>query len=450
MQEKELVSVSEIELSQEHINRIELFRRQRETAVLVIMFTDLKGSSEIAERRGDEYARRMLYVHNQLLSEIIERNEKGIVIKTIGDAFLCVFSEPSVAVERALEMQRKLKEYNEEHPEEEDIIVRIGMHMGQVSVEDNMQTDIFGSHVNRAARVVDLTGGGHISLSQPVYENASRWLQEQDLVWQNHGEYKVKGIDEPMRIYEVADAKVTSLKAPSRKRYVPLRDRLKIPISIAATCLVVFLATFFALKHFQPMSPKRYSMAITYFENIAANVEYDWLQKGLTTMLITDLAKLKEFNVVDRGRLQEMLEQMKFGKTGIVSEATAPKVGEALGVDSILTGSYIITKPTIRIDARLISVKTNNVIAAEEIQGELDKLYQLEQQLAMKIATNLDVVPVEGQVAHVSPFAKSLDGMELYAKGLDYLDRGMSNEAREAFRQAVYKIPGYKNAKGQR
>jgi len=210
-----------IELSQEHIERIEQFRKRKETAVLVIMFTDLKGSTEIAERRGDEYARRMLYVHNQLLLEIIEREGKGLVIRSIGDALLCVFSEPSAAVEQALGIQRKLKEYNEDHPEEEDIIVRIGMHLGQVSVEDHVQPDIFGRHANLASRVANLADGGHIYLSRPVYENASGWLKEQDLVWQDHGDYKVKGVGEPIRIYEVADENVISPQAPSQKKYVP-------------------------------------------------------------------------------------------------------------------------------------------------------------------------------------------------------------------------------------
>ena len=340
-----------------------------------------------------------------------------------------------------MEIQRKLKEYNEEHPEEEDIIVRIGMHMGQVSVEDHVQPDIFGRHVNRGSRVVDLADGGHIYLSQPVYENALGWLKDQDLVWQDHGEYKVAGVDEPIRIYEVADYNVISPKAPSQKRYVSLRDRLKIPVAVAATCLIVFLATFFVLKqrmNVQQMPPQKHSIAITYFENIIPNPEHDWLQKGLTAMLITDLAKLKQFNVVDRGRLQEMLEQMKFGKTGIVSKETAQKVGKALGVDSILTGSYIITKPTIRIDARLVSVKTNSVITADEIQGELNKLYQLGQQLAMKIASGLNIVPTaEEENALSKPLTKSLDATEFYSRGLDYLDREMYDEAIKAFRKAT-------------
>ncbi len=447
MQERQPEDTTQVELLQEHIDRIDQFRRRKDTAVLVIMFTDLVGSTSLAEHRGEEYARRVIRLHNQMLLDIIERDGRGLVIRTVGDAFLCVFSEPSSAVKAALDIQRELKEYNGEHPEDEDISVRIGLHMGQVSVEDQIQPDIFGRHVNRAARVAGLADGGHIYLSRSVYENASGWLKESDLIWQTHGNYKVKGIEEPIRIYEVADEDSVPPKAPLQKRYVPLRDRLKIPIAIAATCIIVFLATFSILRHLgylRSKEPEGKSIAIAYFENITPNSEHDWLQKGLTAMLITDLTKLSGFEVVDRGLLQETLEQMNFGKTGIVSRSIAQKVGKALGVDSILTGSYIITKPNIRIDAHLISIKNNKVIKAEEIQGELDQIYQLEKQLARRIASSLDVTPTPEEAEALAVVAtESLSATEFYSRGLDYLDRAMDEEAIDAFKKAAAADPGF-------
>jgi class 3 adenylate cyclase len=210
-------SHNNFDLSSEDIRKVDGFRRSKETAVLVIMFTDLEGSTEIAERLGERYAQKVRQIHEKILVEIIERQTDGLNIKNIGDSLMSIFAEPSTAVERALDIQAAVRVYNTRHPDEEPIVVRIGMHMGQVSVQDQTQIDVFGRHVNRAARVESLSEGGHVYMTYPVYDSAQGWLKGQrNLIWKNHGSYVLKGISEPIQIYEVADPSVATPMAPTR------------------------------------------------------------------------------------------------------------------------------------------------------------------------------------------------------------------------------------------
>ena len=179
------------------------FLQQHNTALLVIMFTDLEGSTELAEQRGEIYSQDVRLKHDKVLKDIVHRDGVGRCIKNIGDALMCVFAKPTDAVSRAVEMQQAIADYNQQN-REPPIHIRIGLHMGQVVVEgDAVANDVFGRHVNRAARVESLTPPGHILMTHPVYDSARGWLSDQTLTWHDHGHYVLKGIDDPTRMYEV-------------------------------------------------------------------------------------------------------------------------------------------------------------------------------------------------------------------------------------------------------
>ncbi|MBN1595461.1 adenylate/guanylate cyclase domain-containing protein, partial [candidate division FCPU426 bacterium] len=101
----------------------------------------------------------------------------------------------------------------------EAIAVRIGLHMGQVAVENSIQLDMFGRHVNRASRVEGLADGGQIYMTYPVVDSAKSWLGEKinrKLTWKMHGRYFLKGIPAPVEIYEVVDADRGQPRRPAK------------------------------------------------------------------------------------------------------------------------------------------------------------------------------------------------------------------------------------------
>lgn len=216
--EKENPAAIQVPLTAGEMQVIDQFRRLKSTAVLTILFTDIKGFTQMTEVQGEAYSNKLRKHHDDVVVPVIERDGGGRVVKHIGDSVMAVFSEPSTAVARAIEVQEKLAAFNREHPELEDINVRMGLHSGQVTTEDDVNADVFGRHVNRAARVEALADGGQILVTYAVYDSARGWLNDKSdkpVGWEKHGRYMLKGIPEPIDIYEPYNPKLTKPKAPA-------------------------------------------------------------------------------------------------------------------------------------------------------------------------------------------------------------------------------------------
>jgi class 3 adenylate cyclase len=239
-----------IELTSQELSSVERYRQLRQTSVLVILFTDLKGFTELTERRGERYALDLLKRHDEILVRAIEEDSGGLVVKHIGDSIMAVFSEPSTAVERALRIQERIRAHNEGNPDDDGLAVRIGLHMGQVAVENQTQIDLFGRHVNRASRVEGLADAGQIYLTYPVFDSARGWLASGtrgSLAWKSHGNWLLKGIKEPVAIYEVIDTRSGKPRPPvagRRKRsFTPLAAALAGIGILAAGAAIAFGVT---------------------------------------------------------------------------------------------------------------------------------------------------------------------------------------------------------------
>ncbi|MEE8483965.1 MAG: adenylate/guanylate cyclase domain-containing protein [Nitrospinota bacterium] len=134
--------------------------------VITVMFTDLKGSTAIAEREGDVAVRMLLKRHNDILFPIIKDNS-GVLVKTMGDGTMSYFENTGDAVRSAVNIQKGIEEYNGREETVIPIHMRIGMHTGKGIVEKH---DIFGDVVNVASRFESLAEVGEIYLSEHTYE----------------------------------------------------------------------------------------------------------------------------------------------------------------------------------------------------------------------------------------------------------------------------------------
>ncbi len=239
-----------LDLTNHDLTSIEQYRLRRQTSVLVILFTDIKGFTEIGERRGERHAVELLRGHDEIVAKAVEEGGAGLVVKHIGDSVMAVFAEPSTAVERALRIQRETAAFNERHPDLEDLGIRIGLHMGQVAVENQAQLDLVGRHVNRASRVEALADAGRIYLTYPVFDSARGWLRSQtghSLDWKLHGSYLLKGLDEPVDIYEVVDTRHRKPAAPKEGR----RKSNLLPVWLAVGVLVLGAGVLFGINRYQ-------------------------------------------------------------------------------------------------------------------------------------------------------------------------------------------------------
>jgi class 3 adenylate cyclase len=134
---------------------------------MTVLFTDLKGSTELYERIGDLRAFDLVRQHFATLRDAVA-SEGGGVVKTIGDAVMASFAEPRSAMAAAIAMQRGIAGVGGG-----ELRLKIGLHAGPcIAVDLNDRLDYFGRTVNLAARVQDLAQGREIVCTEAVYEAA--------------------------------------------------------------------------------------------------------------------------------------------------------------------------------------------------------------------------------------------------------------------------------------
>lgn len=136
---------------------------------LTFLFSDLKDSTAMYERTGDNPAYVLVRDHFAVLSKAII-DQQGALVKTIGDAVMAVFARPEGAVAACLEIQRLIVGLNAAQPEREKLVVKLGLHSGtSIAITANDILDYFGSTVNTAARVQGVSIGGDMVLTEAVY-----------------------------------------------------------------------------------------------------------------------------------------------------------------------------------------------------------------------------------------------------------------------------------------
>ena len=167
-----------------------------ERRLAAIMVTDVVGYSRLirADEEGTILALKALRAN--LIDPRIAQHH-GRIVKLMGDGMLAEFGSVVDAVRCAAEIQRAMAERNAGVPEDEQIILRIGINLGDVIVDGE---DIHGDGVNVAARMQEIAEPGEISVSGVVYDSVHDKLAPG---FEDLGPQHVKNIAEPVRAYRV-------------------------------------------------------------------------------------------------------------------------------------------------------------------------------------------------------------------------------------------------------
>jgi predicted ATPase/class 3 adenylate cyclase len=163
--------------------------------LVAIMFTDMVGYSALAQK-NEALALELLEEHRRLLRPMFPMYD-GKEIETAGDAFFVEFASALEAARCAVAIQTILHERNAGVPAERQILLRIGLHIGDVVYMDD---HVHGDGVNIAARLEPCAEAGGICLSEDVARQIQNKL---DLPLQRHGRRQLKNIDLPMEIYSI-------------------------------------------------------------------------------------------------------------------------------------------------------------------------------------------------------------------------------------------------------
>lgn len=135
----------------------------REAAVLV---AEAANSALLFETLGDQAGREILRRFRELGSKPLA-DHGGVIIRTVGNSVWAYFKDPKQAVYASIACQKAFKAFNEKAEDDKRILTRIGLHFGEIIVEEK---DIFGNVANLLSKIVPLLSGGEICVTSPVFE----------------------------------------------------------------------------------------------------------------------------------------------------------------------------------------------------------------------------------------------------------------------------------------
>jgi class 3 adenylate cyclase len=161
---------------------------------VAVMFTDLVGSTDLAERLGDQRWHALLAAHRRLVRECVGAN-RGTEVGTQGDGFLVRFDSPDAAVTCAVAIQRQTAvSRRSEEPLMPEL--RVGIHAGEVMADDD---DLIGRVINLAARINEAAEPGEILVTEPAADHLSPGVSLVD-----RGLRPLKGVGQPRHLLAVA------------------------------------------------------------------------------------------------------------------------------------------------------------------------------------------------------------------------------------------------------
>ncbi len=171
---------------------------------VTLMFTDIKGSTQLYDTLGDATAYGLVRDHFNIMFKTVSAHD-GIIIKTIGDAVMASFKKPEHAVAAALAIQSEFAAFNTRENLPGEIIIKIGMHSGSTIVVNlNRHIDYFGQTVNLTARIQNVAQGGDITISEEMRNNPNVIaLLKQHVSSLTKIKVHLKGIEQDKIIYRI-------------------------------------------------------------------------------------------------------------------------------------------------------------------------------------------------------------------------------------------------------
>jgi TolB-like protein len=363
-----------------------------ERRLSAIMAADVVGYGRLMERDEAGTFERLRAHRKELFDPEIEQHH-GRVFKLMGDGLLAEFASVVDAVECAAVLQRGMAKRNSELPVEQRLNFRIGLHVGDVIVEDS---DRHGDAVNVAARLQQLAEPGGICVSRPVMDHVK---QKVALGFELRGEERLKNIAEPVSVFRVR------LEGAQAKSLPPLPDKP--------------------------------SIAVLPFENLSGDPEQEYFADGMVEEIITALSRFRGLFVIARNS--------SFTYKGRAVDVK--QVGRELGVRYVLEGSVRRGGDRLRVTGQLVNASTGGHLWADRFEGKLAEVFDLQDQVAMSVAGAIPRRLEEAEIerAKRKP-TEDLDAYDCFLRGLataDHMTREANDEALQLFNQAIQRDPDF-------
>jgi adenylate cyclase len=367
--------------------------RRRLAAILV---ADTVGYTRLMEA-DEEYTHAW---QMRLRSEILEPGiaaAAGRTVKHTGDGFIAIFGSADEATRCALGLQREVAARTAEQPVDRRISFRMAVNVADIIVE---QDDVYGDGVNVAARLQTYAEPGGVIVSGAVAEQlgSSRGVSVIDL-----GELQLRNLARPVRVFAL------------RAQAAPARLIGEEPAG----------------------SEPRPSIAVLPFRMHQTEPEESYFANGVVDDIIHGLAALKELFVVSRGSA--------LGYGGPTIDARA--IGRELGVRYVLYGSVRRAGGRLRIGTELSDAETGTVMRADQYEGSLNDLFELQSQVAVSVVRTIAphvrerelVRAMRKQPQNLTAYDYLLQALDLFFR----MEYDSFSRARGYLQQAIAHDPNY-------
>ena len=169
------------------------------------------------------------------------------------------------------------------------------------------------------------------------------------------------------------------------------------------------------------------------------------LERGFADLLTTDLSRSSKLTVVERARIQTLLDELALQQSGRTDAATNVRAGRLLRAGRVVQGSIVqVGSSELRVDAAVLDVPTTEVRGSARGEGEIDKLFDLEKRIALGLFDQLGVtLTVAERNAIEQRPTRSLAAFLAYSRGLTAEDDGRFDDASRFYRDAIRIDPGF-------
>ena len=373
-----------------------------ERRLAAILAADVAGYSRLMGA-DEEGTLARLNAHRREFLEPTVAEHRGRVVKRTGDGILVEFVSAVDATRCAIEVQHGMAQRNIGVADEQRIEIRIGVHVGDIIIEEG---DIFGDGVNIAARLESVAQPGGICISEDAYRQVRDKL---DANFLDSGERQLKNIARPVRIYEF---------------YPDTSPAGKTPASELAR-------------------PDKPSIAVLPFQNMSGDAEQEYFADGMVEDIITGLSRFKWLFVIARNST--------FAYKG--RSVDIKQVGHELGVRYALEGSVRKAAGRVRITTQLIDAETGAHVWAERYDRSMDDIFALQDEITLSTVAAIEPSVRRAEIERAKrKRPENLDAYDLVLRATPLADTGMPDGASQALpflERAISLDPNYALAHGQ-
>ena len=396
-------------------------RSKIERRLAALLSLDVLGYSALMARAEEETHRRVGAELDRVSREI--EKSHGRAFGFAGDGLMAEFPSAVEALKCALRIQAAAGRRNARLPAEQRISYRIGINSGEVILQ---KSRIGGNAVNIAARLEALAEPGGICLSGVVFEQVQRTVPA---LYEPIGEQRLKNIRDPVMVYAIRAAACSSwISMPALPRQsAPGRPVIQAAGQASA----------------QESGEYRPSLAVLPFRTLQRDQSDAYFAEGMVDDIIRALGGLKDLVVISRS------STIGFARVPL----DVRRVGHELDVMYVLHGSVRRAGESLRIAVELSEAQTGSVIWADRFDGQLAELFELQDRIALRVATAIAPQLRERELSRA--LRKHPDSMTVYDLTLQALDlcsrmdRSSLMQARELLKQASRHDPEYAPAYSQ-